>query len=209
MHVIIVMDQSDSMSSFFDDAKEAALGFLALTAKAARDSCIPHAASIILWASNARTVVKQQSVQAGSPECRSVGWSLFFSVVFKLIRWAVCSLAKSGEDHDFGPDMQFSGGASDHVAAWKEVQKVLAESDQDFDLQVAVFFTDGGKTQNYIGLGKLTWTRIHAFDSAVFRHFCACFCKSRLWVEPSHATVAAIVPSNRGMGNHFYSVTVI
>ena len=143
---------------------------------------------------------------------RSVGvldGPFFFSVVFKLIRWAVCSLAKSGEDHDFGPDMQFSGGASDHVAAWKEVQKVLAESDQDFDLQVAVFFTDGGKTQNYIGLGKLTWTRIHAFDSAVFRHFCACFCKSRLWVEPSRATVAAIVPSNRGMGNHFYSVTVI
>ena len=67
----------------------------------------------------------------------------------------MCSLAKSGEDHDFGPDMQFSGGASDHVAAWKEVQKVLAESDQDFDLQVAVFFTDGGKTQNYLTRQKL------------------------------------------------------
>ena len=84
MHVIMVMDQSDLMSDFFADAKQAASGFLARTAKTARDSCIPHAASIILFASNARTVVKQQSVQAGSTEC----WiGLFF---FRLcLNWHV------------------------------------------------------------------------------------------------------------------------
>ena len=59
------------------------------------------------------------------------------------------SSSKSCEDHDFDPDIQFCGGASDHVAAWKEVQKVLADSDQDFDLHIVVFCTDGGNTHKY------------------------------------------------------------